>query len=312
MSDLAPFLVAAAVRDQVVTDLQEEVSQLHEEKRQLQQLAMHYKSLYERNHPFRNVSLVLLPATTTTTAQTALFPTSDNNNSSADADLALARGPSTLASCRVNLDHALSSGMVQVFEGHADAAIPVQDLDRVELRIGDSTTACRLVDLTARSVMYFQCITSSHFFVRFLMEQGPDLMLDAGIGPLTHKEYCDFFRVQMTDLNPAASCDDDGGLIECNMLDVRDRVSRPIDLRRLVSHFSPATPPGAPTTAATTATATGPSHDQKFVKFMFDEDRMSSDFLFEYLDTPYDPTGMGGDVVADDEEGGNEHDPMMD
>jgi hypothetical protein len=299
MSDLAPFLVAAAVRDQVVTDLQEEVSQLHQEKRQLQQLAMHYKSLYERNHPFRTVSLVLLPSTATAQASQA-SPTSDLNNSHADG---LALGPSTLASCRVNLDHALSSGMVQVFEGHADAAIPIQELDRVELRIGDSTTACRLVDLTARSVMYFQCITSSHFFVRFLMEQGPDLMLDAGIGPLTHQEYCDFFRIQMTDLNPAASSDD-GGLIECNMLDVRDRVSRPIDLRRLVSFFSPQ---GSSTVVATN----GPPHDPKFVKFMFDENRMSSDFLFEYLDTPYDPTGMGGEV-EEDGEGGNDHDPMMD
>jgi hypothetical protein len=306
MSDLAPFLVAAAVRDQVVTDLQEEVSKLHEEKQQLQNLAMHYKSLYERHHPFRTVSLVLLPATTTT-AQTMAFPTSDNNSSSADA---LALVPSTLASCRVNLDHALSSGMVQVFEGHADAAIPIQDLDRVELRIGESTTACRLVDLTARSVMYFQCITSSHFFVRFLMEQGPDLMLDAGIGPLTHQEYCDFFRIQMSDLNPAANSSDDGGLLECNMLDVRDRVSRPIDLARLVSFFSPA---GASSTAAATSTTNGPSHDDpKFVKFMFDENRMSSDFLFEYLDTPYDPTGMGGE--DEDGEGGNDHDddPMMD
>jgi hypothetical protein len=41
----------------------------------------------------------------------------------------------------------------------------------------------------------------------------------------------------------------------------------------------------------------------KFVKFMFDDNRMSTDYLFEFLDTPYDAAGAagggGGGAVVD-------------
>jgi hypothetical protein len=317
MSDLAPFLVAAAVRDQVVTDLQEEVSKLHQEKQQLQKLAAHYKTMYERNHPFRTVSLVLLPPSMPPSSQANSSSNGGTGEASASSSTAATQALTTLASCRVNLDHALSSGMVQVFEGHADAAIPVEDFGKVELRIGDATTACRLVDLTARSVMYFQCIASSHFFLRFVMEQGPDLMLEAGIGPLTHQEYCAFFRIQMSDMNAAANSENEG-LIGCNMLDARDRVSRPIDLSRLVSFFSTKTTgagsgeaaaadDGVSSTTSTMAMAAAAA--SKYVKFMFDDNRMSSDFLFEYLETPYDPSGIGGG--EDDDHDYLDDQPMM-
>jgi hypothetical protein len=308
MSDLAPFLVAAAVRDQIVTDLQEEVNKLHQEKQQLQKLATHYKTMYERNHPFRTVSLVLLPQAQSTNSSSQANSSSSSNGGAGEASgshAVASQALTTLASCRVNLDHALSSGMVQVFEGHADAAVPVEDFGKVELRIGDTTTACRLVDLTATSVMYFQCIASSHFFLRFVMEQGPDLMLDAGIGPLTHQEYCDFFRIQMSDLNAAANGENDCSA-GCNMLDVRDRVSRPIDLPRLVSFFSTA---DSVSSAATTTTMAAAA--RKYVKFMFDDNRMSSDFLFEYLDTPYDPSGIGGGEDDEDDDDYLDDQPMM-
>jgi hypothetical protein len=53
------------------------------------------------------------------------------------------------------------------------------------------------------------------------------------------------------------------------LLDVRDRVSRPIGLGRLVAFVSP---------------VGGISHP-KACKYKFDENRTPSDFLFEYLGT---------------------------
>jgi hypothetical protein len=296
MSDLAPF-VAAVVRDKVVSDLQNEVEQLRREKDGLQELASQYKSLYEttsassnlqhQNPSFRTVSLVLLPPSSP--------PGEDAQGPAHPAPLLLPLPPppQVLASCRVNLDHALSNddgSGVALFEGSADANIALLDLPRVELRIG-STAACRVAsELSVRSVMFFACPASGDNFVRINLEHGPDLRLEAGIGPLTVDEYCDLFGVEPRELSSPSDGYQPPTAAVCGRMSVHDAASRPLAPSRLQALLQ----------SDGSSSSTRPP---KFVKFMFDDNRMSTDYLFEFLDTPYDAAGAagggGGGAVVD-------------
>jgi hypothetical protein len=277
MSDLAPF-VAAVVRDKVVTELQGEVSQLHTEREELRQLASHYREMYERSQsaqrgrqqqqqsPFRTVSLVVLHPPPVAAAgggggrQEPVDPLS-----------------TVLASCRVNLEVALSGengGILEVFGGHPDVTLPLRDLARIQLRVG-SRPACFLSELQFRSTLYFECAATRQSYVKVAMEHGPDLLLEAGIGPVSGEEYARLFDLPPQGHLPqpasrGAGAPEDGGCFDADFgsgVRVLDAASRPLVFRRL-------------------ADLAGESQEAIF-KLVFDDARMSSDFLFEFLDAPY-------------------------
>lgn len=220
MSDLAPF-VAAAIRDKVVHELQIEVEKLTQEKKGLEDTVLKYKKQYEQGNPYRIVSLSL-------------------------------RG-TALVQCRVNLENALEQDMISVFEGDMDIPLPVRDLLQVEVKIGE-TTACRLHQLSFRTINYFRCSATEQSFIKVLIEQRPDLKIEAAIGPFDELEYCTLVDIAPENMS--------AGRYESDI--IHDNFPRIFHASRLPL--------------------------DKISKIYFDDSRMSSSFLFEYLEIPYVPS----------------------
>jgi hypothetical protein len=196
-----------------------------------------------------------------------------------------------LASCRVNLDVALLSGenggLLTIFAGHADVAVPLRDWPRVQLRIGPNP-ACLLSELSLRSTLYFTCPATNQSFVKIAMEHGPDLSIEAGIGPVSAEEYRRLFDLPShPHLPPRNSAEPGGGEEEnfppCgpNNLRVHDAQSRPLSFDRLSDQLLLRENNNGNNIDE------DPRNTTKYVKLLFDDCRMSSDFLFEFLDAPY-------------------------
>ena len=161
-----------------------------------------------------------------------------------------------VAQCRVHLDQALEQGVFPIFEGEVDVLLPFAELLQVQVKIGD-VVACQLRQLSFRTKNYFTCVSTEQNFVKIAMEQSSDLKLEAIMGPFSAQEYCELIGIQLHDMQRGLSrpgtCSDS----------VHDEISRRLDVSRVPA--------------------------DKVAKIYFDDNRMSSDFLFEYLETPYSP-----------------------
>lgn len=214
MSDLAKF-VAAAIRDKVVVDQQDEIQQLQKELQQKENKMEQMQLKIDESNPIRSVQLC------------AGDGADDTGDETGDATIYVQ------AQLNAQEVEATMDEMVDLFPNETDVCVTIDKFLNAQLRIdGQAAIESLGQQLQLTVERYFYCRFNHEHFCYLRAEQGPDLCLHLYAGPFTSEEYCQIVGLSSPHefRNSAAATSD-------VPMDIHDGVARPIHTQVLSTRF---------------------------------------------------------------------------